>query len=98
MASKPHDDIGADTRRAVRDLISDGRILERCTKDIRRLILGAGEAEADDLHIDIVSLWDNKLGEVVSGVSYAPFEAESDDEPEEGYGSLLFDATEDGGI
>jgi CRISPR-associated protein Cas1 len=91
MASKPHEDIGADTRRAVRDLISDGHILERCTKDIRRLILGANENEADDAHVDILSLWDDKLGEIVSGVSYATFKEDSDDETDEGYGKLLPD-------
>lgn len=89
MASKIHEDIGADTRRAVRDLISDGRILERCTKDIRRLLLGADDAESESFAVDILSLWDNKLGEIKSGFSYAPAGDEPDGEPEEGYGRLL---------
>ena len=71
MASKPCTDIGADTRRKVRDLISDGRLLERCVKDIRRLLLSQEEAESDSYPVDILALWDNKLGEVKSGVSYA---------------------------
>jgi len=89
MASKPREDIGADTRRAVRDLISDGHMLERCTKDIRRLLLGADETDSEDFAVDVVSLWDNKLGEFKSGVSYAPFDDELEEELSEGYGRLL---------
>jgi len=104
MASQPHEDIGADTRRAVRDLISDGHILERCTKDIRRLLLGTDEADSDNYAVDVVNLWDNKLGNVKSGISYTsvPDNSEKqygvneqensdgpDEEPEHGYGQLL---------
>ena len=71
MASKPHEDIGADTRRAVRDLLSGGRLLERCVKDIRRLLLSPEEAESESFTIDTLSLWDNKMGEVKSGISYS---------------------------
>ena len=78
MASKPHIDIGADTRRAVRDLISDGHILERCVKDIRHLLLTPKEADSEDFTVDILSLWDNKLGSVSSGVSYVT-DGEDDD-------------------
>ena len=70
MASKSHEDIGADTRRAVRDIISNGHILERCVKDIRRLLLSQEEAASEDFSVDILSLWDDKLGGVKSGVSY----------------------------
>jgi CRISPR-associated protein Cas1 len=87
MASKLRDDIGADTRRAVRDLISDGHMLERCTKDIRRLLLGADDAESENIAVDVVHLWDNKLGELKSGISYA--DGEEDEEPSDGYGRLL---------
>jgi CRISPR-associated protein Cas1 len=104
MASQPHEDIGADTRRAVRDLISDGRILERCTKDIRRLLLGSDEAEQENFAVDIVRLWDNKLGELKSGVSYALFNDEFnkpsdpdelDEESMQGYGKLILESPEE---
>jgi len=73
MASTQHEDIGADTRRAIRDLISESDLLERCTKDIRRLLLGndtTGELNSDNFLTDTLRLWDNKYGEVESGVLY----------------------------
>jgi CRISPR-associated protein Cas1 len=88
-ASKPSEDIGADTRRAVRDLLSDGRIIERCVKDIRRLIMGADAADTDGSALDALMLWDDKKGEVRSGYSYAEAEYEPDSELSEGYGSLI---------
>ena len=94
MASKPHEDIGADTRRAVRDLISDGRILERCTKDIRRLILGTDETEAEHFYVDILNLWDDKIGEVKSGVGYGASDYSISNEQEEGYGKLMPELSE----
>ena len=83
MASKPREDIGAETRRLVRDRIADGRLLEHCVKDIRRLLLGAEEVESESFTIDILNLWDDKYGEVKSGVSYAP--DDEYDEPEDEY-------------
>ena len=94
MASMPREDIGADTRRAVRDLISDGHILERCTKDIRRLLLGADETETDSFSVDVLHLWDNKVGEVRSGLSYTTFDGYLEEEHEDGYGKLLQDSAE----
>jgi len=89
MASKPHADIRADTRRAVRDRITDGRIIERCTKDIRRLILGLGDVDTDNFDIEIINLWDDRLGDVKGGTSYATIDDALDAEPEVGYGKLL---------
>ena len=40
VAARAPEDIGSATRRAVRDVISDGHILERATRDIRGLLLG----------------------------------------------------------
>ncbi|MCL2625834.1 MAG: type I-E CRISPR-associated endonuclease Cas1e [Cystobacterineae bacterium] len=94
MASKPREDIGADTRRSVRDLISDGHMLERCTMDIRRLLLGTDGADSEDFAASIVHLWDNKLGELKSGVSYAPRDEEVEEEAGEGYGRLFFESAE----
>jgi len=61
------DDIGRITRRAVRDAISDGKILARAVKDIRRLLMDDFE---EDVFWDVVELWDDKEGLVKSGVSY----------------------------
>lgn len=60
-------DIGAETRRAMRDRFYDGSLLERCVKDIRRLLLEESDEEA---LVDVVSLWDGGMGAVPSGVSY----------------------------
>ena len=76
MASQPRVDIGAETRHAVRDFISDGHILERCVKDIRRLLLGHEDVESEEISVDVLNLWDDKLGEVRSGVSYSTDEDE----------------------
>ena len=94
MASKPREDIGAEMRHAVRDLLSDGRMIERCTKDIRRLLLGTEESEAENFAVNTLSLWDNKLGEIKSGVSYALVDNEPD-EPGEGYGKLFTEIKEE---
>jgi len=97
LAANPSDDIGADTRRAVRDLISDGHILERCTKDIRRLLLSSEENQSEDIEIDILRLWDDKTGEVRSGVSYTL----ADDEGEaysENDSALLTGTGEEGSL
>lgn len=64
-------DIGADTRRAVRDRVYDGAILSRCVRDIRMLLLqpqqgGELEDEEGDLR-----LWDASGIEVSAGRNYA---------------------------
>jgi CRISPR-associated protein Cas1 len=100
-ASNPAD-IGAVTRRAVRDAISDGKILERAARDIRNLLLRDDERDADNPERDgayasILNLWDETNGFVKSGVSYfdrSESECESTDtdpdfEPVEGYGNIL---------
>jgi CRISPR-associated protein Cas1 len=101
IAAKNPTDIGAITRRAVRDAISDGKILDRAARDIRALLLGnmpdSADDGADDSYADTMSLWDEKLGFVKNAVLYS--EADSDDgipagrppdfEPGEGYGNIL---------
>ncbi|HHT02548.1 MAG TPA: type I-E CRISPR-associated endonuclease Cas1 [Firmicutes bacterium] len=95
VASKEPEDIGAVTRRAVRDAIADGRILERMVKDIRELLLGIGEdglpRQVPELETNIVHLWDDKNGFVKNAVSYGKEldELGEDTELEEGYGVLF---------
>ncbi len=83
----PQDDIGALTRRAVRDAISDGHILARAVRDIRSL-LSVDEAYPE-LEIEILRLWDDKHGFVRNAISYG---RELDgDELTEGYGTMMGD-------
>jgi CRISPR-associated protein Cas1 len=95
VASKEPENIGAVTRRAVRDAIADGRILERMVKDIRELLLGIGEdglsRQVPELETNIVHLWDDKNGFVKNAVSYGKEldELGEDTELEEGYGVLF---------
>jgi CRISPR-associated protein Cas1 len=74
VAVQEPDDIGAVTRRAVRDAIADGHILERMAKDIRSLLLGKhgnGEQELESsTEKSPLALWDEKRETVKSGVSY----------------------------
>jgi CRISPR-associated protein Cas1 len=74
VAAQEPDDIGAVTRRTVRDAIADGHILERMTRDIRFLLLGkhnSNEQESEDsVRGDFLSLWDERQGTAKSGVSY----------------------------
>lgn len=100
VAAKQPDDIGAVTRRAMRDAISDGKILLRMVGDIRELLLGIAEdgsaQDVPEVQTNVLWLWDEKNGLVKNAVSYGKELDEPDldeQELEEGYGRLL---TEDG--
>lgn len=68
VAAQDPDDVPAVTRRAVRDAVHDGRILERCVRDIRRLLL----PDADDAEQEwnVVRLWDGGARTVAGGTAY----------------------------
>jgi len=90
VAAEEPEDIGAVTRRRVRDAISSGHILEQAVKDIRHLLLGT-DAEKEK-ETDVLHLWDDKLGQVANAVSYG----KELDQPEEkdlgdGYGTIVED-------
>lgn len=89
VASEEVDDIGRATRHRVRDAISDGRILEVIVRDVRKLLLSDVETLALP-EVDIVNLWDDKEGEVASGVSYRNSLSIDEDEElsTEGYGVI----------
>lgn len=96
VAAQQPENIGAVTRRAVRDAIADGGILEHMVKDIRELLLGVAEdgllQEVPEININTVQLWDDKNGFVRNAVSYGKELDELGlDEAEitEGYGALL---------
>ncbi len=89
IASKEPADIGAETRRAVRDAISDGHIIERLVRDIVYL-LDADEAPLETIEPEVLFLWDEKKGRVPAGVSYISNEGICvEDEPQPGNGRVL---------
>ena len=86
--NKSDADIGALTRHAVRDAISDGNILARMAKDISVLLSGEG---AQEVEAEILQLWDDRHGFLKSGVNYGnAIEIENPEtEFEEGYGDII---------
>lgn len=68
VAGEP-DDVPAVTRRTVRDLVSNGHILKRCSQDIHSLLLDSSDEEGE--LGDVVSLWDGGVRVVSGGRSYA---------------------------
>jgi CRISPR-associated protein Cas1 len=71
VAAGPSEDIPADARRAVRDRLYDGKVLEQCVRDVRRLLTTPDGAPADEVpDADVVYLWDEADGTVASGSGY----------------------------
>lgn len=63
-------DVGAETRRKMRDAVYSLEIMPRMVGDIKSLLLETEDAECLDPSIDHVGLWDEKVGEVPAGKSY----------------------------
>jgi CRISPR-associated protein Cas1 len=59
-------DIGAKVRLAMRDVFVQSKLVVRMVKDLKSL-LGISE---DDAEVDMVSLWDDRLGLQKFGVQY----------------------------
>ena len=99
IAARNPQDIGAETRRAVRDAFVDGQIMQRIVTDIRSLLLKHYEDgkyfDVDEGGTDIVTLWDDKTGDVENGILYYPIDEDSRPQSEivltEGYGVILED-------
>ncbi|NLZ28289.1 MAG: type I-E CRISPR-associated endonuclease Cas1, partial [Firmicutes bacterium] len=74
VAAKQPEDIGSVTRRAMRDAISNGKILVRMVGDIRDLLLGVAEdgtpKDVPEIETNVLWLWDEKNGLVKNAVSY----------------------------
>jgi CRISPR-associated protein Cas1 len=73
IASQHVPEIGSETRRALRDALHDGKLLQRCARDIQRLLLDPDDTGADIegfLDFDVVSLWDEHGSPVAGGTSY----------------------------
>ncbi|MBF4190864.1 CRISPR-associated endonuclease Cas1, partial [Mycolicibacterium phlei] len=71
VASETPMNIGAETRRRLRDRLYDSKLLERCARDIQYLLVGQRESDPDALDgRESLALWDGKDGTVAGGVSY----------------------------
>jgi CRISPR-associated protein Cas1 len=74
MAGRDVADIGAETRRAIRDRMRGGAFLETCVRDIKALLredddtVEYGPEAFDDA--DVVMLWDSNGRAVAGGTSY----------------------------
>lgn len=81
VAAREVADIGAETRRAVRDEMRGGAFLETCVRDTKALLLGGDDgvqeygADAFD-DADVVMLWDANGRAVAGGKSYGAEEEE----------------------
>ena len=64
------DDIPGATRRAMRDAIHESKLLSRCVEDIHTLRDAPGDPD-DGYGWDVVDLWDDRVGTVASGRSWA---------------------------
>lgn len=74
IAASDSTDVGADTRRSVRDRVHGGTLLERCVRDIRGLLLtppATGPIEDDWLNADEVQLWDENGAEIPAGYNHS---------------------------
>lgn len=71
VAASPTEDIPADARRAVRDRLYDGKLLERCVRDVRQLLSANDDPSADAVSdADVVYLWDESHDPVTGGSGY----------------------------
>lgn len=73
VAVSPSDDLPAQTRRLVRDAMTENHILERMVKDIKYLLAegnGISETSEPDADMEPLFLWDNRIGKTAYGKSY----------------------------
>lgn len=87
VAAEHQDDIGAATRRRVRDAIAESHTLEQAVRDIRWLLVG-DEGESQKLQeVEVLYLWDDRRGIVANGVNYG--RAVEPEEMRRGYGRIM---------
>lgn len=71
VAAQDEEDVGARTRRALRDRINESSLLERCVEDIKHLMLPEGDGATDPgADRDVVTLQSDGGREVPSGFNY----------------------------
>lgn len=73
LAGGSHPDVNAAARRALRDSFHGGDFLNRCVRDIQRLILPASGPDdlENSLGDNVIRLWDGSTREVAGGTSYS---------------------------
>ncbi|MGW7401541.1 type I-E CRISPR-associated endonuclease Cas1e [Streptomyces cyaneofuscatus] len=79
VAAEAEEDVGSRTRRALRDRINETRLLERCVRDIKALLLPDSPEHANEPaeSIDRVTLQSDRGLNVSSGVNYGTDEDEA---------------------
>jgi len=71
----PEEDLSRKTRRAMRDVFKDERVIKTMVHDLKWLL----DDEDDQLEVDVLSLWDDKLGLQKMGVQYHEYVGALDD-------------------
>lgn len=71
----PEEDLSRKTRRAMRDVFKDERVIKTMVHDLKWLL----DDEDDQLEVDVLSLWDDKLGLQKMGVQYHEYVEVLDD-------------------
>jgi CRISPR-associated protein Cas1 len=87
VAAEKVGDIGAETRRRVRDVFSNTKIVKQIVEDIYKLLL-YDEEDKIIPEVNIIHLWDDKIGHVKNGISYG-HEEELEMDDEIGYGVIV---------
>ncbi len=71
VAAETTINIAAQTRRRIRDQLHDGKLLERCARDIHALMLGNPNLFPDEtFDAEVISLWDERGPNVSGGTLY----------------------------
>ncbi|GGH64949.1 type I-E CRISPR-associated endonuclease Cas1e [Rothia aerolata] len=65
VVAESTEDIGPRTRRAVREKIKDGKILQQCARDIQKLLI-PDQIEENEWYAEVLSLW-GENGELLQG-------------------------------
>ncbi|MEV7114274.1 type I-E CRISPR-associated endonuclease Cas1e [Streptomyces anulatus] len=77
VAAEAEEDVGSRTRRALRDRINETRLLERCVRDIKSLLLPDDRSSDPGEYVDRVTLQSDRGLNVASGVNYGTDEQEA---------------------
>ena len=72
VAMENHEDIPSFMRRAMREKMVSTHLLERMVKDLLWLFEDDGEEE--NISVEMLYLWDDKLGNISSGIQYSQWE------------------------
>ncbi|WP_331735869.1 type I-E CRISPR-associated endonuclease Cas1e (plasmid) [Streptomyces anulatus] len=77
VAAEAEEDVGSRTRRALRDRINETRLLDRCVRDIKGLLLPDDRSSDPGEDMDRVTLQSDRGLNVAAGVNYGTDEQEA---------------------